>query len=585
MANNLLILLLTKKSLDFFNSLTEKEKTKLHTWNSELYLERFRGCYTSQAKTKKHNRDGQVLIKTAEKLATIAGLFDHEYPRDQIFDVWRTLLFNQFHDVLPGTSINAVSHDTEREYAQSEKIAKLLTKRAFEVITKKIDTRGKGTALIIFNPLSWTRSSLVNLYLDDLEMDKEWTILDEYGNAIPVQKVDESSIDANLLFLAKDIPSFGYKVYRLIEGSTPVSSNFLKFSRSEIENENLRLKIDKVSGLITEIYDKVNARQVLAEPKGNLLQILKDDAIDAWNMRFSQPPTDLDFARKIKLEEFGPVRATIKVVHAFVGEKKAKPTEDFPSSFFTQYISLYDGVPYVEVRNKVSWWETHKVLKVGFPVNVFSKIARYEIPYCSIERPTGFETPFEKARYEVSAQRWADLSDGNYGVALINDCKHGYDIKGNVMRLTLLRGPTSPDPLADKGYHDFKYALYPHTGNFAKGQVVRRGLEFNEPLKVIRTGSHKGQLPKTYSFIQITPENVFLNALKKSEDDGDWILRIVETAGETAKVRVIFAGKISSMCEVNLIEDKINFIKSSSDQFSFRIKPFEIRSFKVHLEN
>jgi len=571
-------------SLNFFNSITDNEKTKLHTWNNELYLERFRGCYTSQAKTKKHNRDGQVLIKTAEKLATIAGLFGYNYPREKIFDVWRTLLFNQFHDVLPGTSINAVYHDTEKEYAHAEKLAKRVSKRAFEVIAKKIDTRGKGTALVIFNPLSWTRTSPVKLSLNDLEMDKEWAVLDEFGNAIPVQKIDESSIDANLLFLANDIPPFGYKVYCLIEGKSPTSTNFLKFNRTEIENESLQLKIDKLSGLISEIYDKKSARHVLTESKGNLLQILKDDAHGAWNMRFSKPPQDLDLAQEVKLEEFGPVRATIKVVHAFVGEKKEKPTEDFPSSFFTQYISLYDGLPYVEVRNEVSWWENHKVLKVAFPVNVFSKTARYEIPYASIERPTGFETPFEKARYEVPAQRWADLSDGKYGVALINDCRHGYDTKGNVMRLTLLRAPSFPDPLADRGYHKFKYAVYPHTGDFTKGKVVRQGLEFNEPLTVIREEPHKGSLPKTHSFIQISPENVVLNALKKSEDDGDWILRIFETAGEAKNVEVSFDRKISSVCEVNLIEDKICSIIPTTTKFSFEIKPFEIRSFKVCLK-
>jgi alpha-mannosidase len=570
-------------SHEFFNSLTKKERSKLPTWDSELYLERFRGCYTSQAKTKKHNREGQVLIKNAEKLASIARQYGYEYPKEKIFNVWRTILFNQFHDVLPGTSINAVTHDTEREYAQAEKIGGLVTKRAFEFLAQKIDTRGPGTPLIIFNPHSWTRNGPVKLLLDDLDMDKEWRVLDLEGNEIAVQKIEESVISKTLLFMAKNIPPYGYSVYRLVEQKPGIGANHLKFNRSEMENTALRVKIDKISGLIAEIYDRVNNRQVLVTPKGNILQILEDDAHDAWNMRFSKEPLDLDRAREVTLEEFGPVRATIKVVHAFVGDQKKKPTEDFPSSFFTQYISLYDGLPYVEVRNDVMWWEEHKVLKVGFPVDVYSKVARYEIPYSSIERPTGFETPFEKARYEVPAQRWADLSDGNYGVTLINDCKHGYDIKGNNMRLTLLRAPTDPDPMADKGYHSFKYALYPHKGDFVEGQVVRRGLEFNEPLMIIKANSHKGILPTSHSFIKVTPETVVLNALKIAEDDNDWIVRIYESSGKQETVTVSFDRQIVSVTEVNLIEDIINKIKPSGRQFSFIIKPNEIRSFKVGL--
>lgn len=572
------------KSQTFFESFTASERSRMPTWDSELYLERFRGCYTSQAKTKKHNRRLQVLAKTAEKLATLAGLYGFDYPREKIFSVWRTLLFNQFHDILPGTSINAVYRDTEREYTKAEQLSQLIIRRAFERLSREIDTRGDGEALIVFNPLSWSRTSPVQLELNDLDMKRQWSILDDHGLVLPVQKIDASELGAKLLFIAKDIPPFGYKVYRLVRKNIPTSSGNLTFSRQKLENANLSVTIDRTLGLVTEIFDKNTNRQVLSEPRGNLLQVLYDDAEDAWNIRFSKPPVDLDRAREVSLVEVGPVRATIKVVQAFVGQDKREPTEGFPSSFFTQYISLYDGLPYLEVRNEVMWWEDHKVLKVAFPVNVHSKMARYEIPYGSIERPTGFETPFEKARYEVPAQRWADLSDGDYGVSLINDCKHGYDIKGNVMRLTLLRSSTFPDPLADRGYHDFRYAIYPHQGNFYQGQVVRKGFEFNEPLQVVRTDSHKGRLPQSHSFIRIEPDNVVLNALKKSEDRDAWIVRIYETAGKPASVHVKFDRKIESVLEVNLIEDELESIDCQREDFAFRIKPHEIRSFMVKLK-
>jgi len=570
-------------SQEFFDSITPEEKEQLPTWNSELYLERFRGCYTSQANTKKHNRKLQELVKTTEKMATIAALFGHDYPSESIFKVWRTVLFNHFHDILPGTSINAVYRDSEREYAESEKLSQVIFKRAFETLIKNIDTRGKGQALVIFNPLSWTRTSPVELELDDQKMNEEWTVLDETGRAIPVQIIDRTDVGAKLLFIAENVPSLGYKVYRLVHGGS-TQSNHLKYSQTELQNEHLRAVIDPQSGLIIEIEDRANHRQVLTSPRGNLLQLLPSDAHDAWNIRFTRPPINLDKAWEVSLVEFGPVRATIKVVHAVAGQKKRKPTEDFPSSFFTQNISLYDGLPYIEVRNHIIWWEEHKVLKVAFPVNVQSPTARYEIPYGSIGRPTGFETPFEKARFEVPAQRWADLSDSIYGVSLINDCKHGYDIKGNIMRLSLLRAPTSPDPMADKGYHDFKYALYPHRGDFYHGQVVHRALEFNEPLRVIRTSPHRGQLPHVQSFLRVEPENVVLNVLKKSEDDSDWIVRIYETAGQSSNVTVHFDREISKVEEVNLIEDRIGKVRNEENGFSFHIKANEIRSFKVGLK-
>ena len=367
-------------SQDFFDSITSEEKAKLPTWKNELYLERLRGVTTSQANTKKHNRKGQELIKTAEKVATIAGLFDYDYPEENIFSVWRTLMFNHFHDILPGTSENVVYHDTEKEYAESEKLSQLILKRASEKFVKNIDTRGTGEPLVIFNPLSWSRTSPVELELDDLEKDRNWSVLDEYGNSIPVQKIDRTALGARLLFLARDIPSLGYKVYRLVEKNSNSGTNKLRFTRKHLENGYLKIDFDKSTGLITKMIDLINKREVLSEPRGNLLQLLPNSSNDAWTMRFNQPEIDLDKAREVSLVEFGPVRATIKVVQAFAGKERREPTKDFPTSFFTQYISLYDDVPYMEVDNHVMWWEDQKVLKVAFPVNVQSKTARYEIP-------------------------------------------------------------------------------------------------------------------------------------------------------------------------------------------------------------
>jgi len=569
-------------SQEFFQAITVQEKERMPVWHSELYLERFRGCFTSQAKTKWHNRHGQVEIKNAEKAASLAALYDYQYPRRWIFDVWRTILFNQFHDVLPGTSINAVYRDTAREYQAASELSALITKRSLETLFDRIDTQGPGEAVIIFNPLSWSRSGPVFLNLDDRQLKREWLIIDDEGNPVPSQVVNRSETKADLLFIAKDVPSLGYVIFHLVEQAPAAANTYLKFDRTSLENGYLKVKIDEQNGLIKEITDKRTQRRVLSEGKGNQLQILRDLAHDAWNMRFGKESAEvLEHPDKVILEEYGPVRATIKVVHTFSGEQKMKPTEDFPSSFFTQFISLYAGIPYLEIRNEVMWWENNKVLKVSFPVNIKADSARYEIPYGSINRPTGFKTAFEKARYEVPAQRWADLSDGKNGVALINDSKHGYDIKDNIMRLTLLRSPDNPDPLADRGYQKFNYAIYPHAGNFVQGQVVQKGMEFNEPLIVCTGEEHSGELGKNHSFIQISPANVILNVLKLSEDDNDFVIRVVETAGAEDRVKIQFDRPLLRVKEVNLIEDVLKVLAVENNYFSFDIRPYQIRSFKI----
>lgn len=569
-------------SQNYFESLTEQEKSDLPIWKSELYLERFRGCYTSQAKTKQNNREAQVNVKKAEKLSALASLYGLNYPREKVFEIWRTILFNQFHDILPGTSINAVYKDSEKDYGNARKVSETLSRRALNTLMQKIDTRGPGQALVIFNPLSWSRKGPVKLILDDMEMEKTWSVVDAEGTEIPVQLIKTSSVEACLYFIARDIPSYGYRVYWLINKSSAAISHDLKAQGLTIENKYLKISVDEHTGLIQSIHDKITEREILRSPTGNLLQIYKDEAHDAWNMRFDQGAAyNLNHAREVSLVENGPVRITLKVVQAYAGEKKEKPTEDFPSSFFTQYISLYDEIPYLEVRNDISWWEEHKILKVAFPVDIVSKEATYEIPYGSIRRSTGFETPFEKARYEVPAQSWADISEAKFGVALINETKHGYDIKDNIMRLTLLRSSTNPDPSADKGFHQFKYALYPHSGDILEGKVFQQSLEFNEPLFMGRQNPHHGVLENHHSFLTIAPQTVILNSLKMAEDDKDLVVRVYETAGREEIVQITCDRGLSHIQEVNLLEDKIAGLDFENSKFSFTIKPGEIRSFKI----
>ncbi len=239
---------------------------------------------------------------------------------------------------------------------------------------------------------------------------------------------------------------------------------------------------------------------------------------------------------KIELVESGPVRSTLRVTRDYLrpGVTKDYPTENYPSSFFTQDISLYDGLDYVEFRTGADWWEEKTMLKVAFPVAVSDTAATYEIPYGSIRRSTQWRDSRDSAKVEVPAQRWADLSQADYGVSLLNHAKYGYDIKDNVMRLSLLRSPKWPDPTADRGKHSMEYALYPHAGGWKDANTVRRGYEFNDPLiaHVRTSGGASGKpLAASTSFVRLEPENLVLTGLKKAEDSDAWIVQWYESEG------------------------------------------------------
>jgi len=573
------------KSTEFFDSLTDAEKGKLPTWKSELYLEYHRGTYTSQANTKRHNRTLEGLALTTEKAATLAHFYGANYPKPDVDHIWRSLLFNQFHDILPGSSINPVYHDTELEYGRAAALSADILQHSLKNLAAQMDTRGSGEALVLFNPSTWPRTSLAVIELGRLEKTKKWTVKNAAGKVIPSQVVDENELGAKLIFVAENLPALGYQVFRLEEKPAADVPTELVAQKFSLKNAFLSLEVDPQTGLIYQLTDLANNWDVLAAPKGNLLQLCQVENLrdDAWNLRYVGDWIDLDSATVVGLVEAGPVRATIHVKHDFLGPQKAQrsPTENFPSSFFDQYISLYAGLPFVEVRNHFEWWEENKMLKVAFPVNVQADSATYEIPYGSIRRSTGNTTSLEKAQFEMPAQRWADLSDGQRGVSFINASKYGYDIKGNLMRLSLLRAPLDPDPMCDRGYHDFKYAIYPHAGDWRQAQTTRLGIEYNEPLVVQRTTSHKGSLPPAMSFLQVSPENVVLNVVKKAEDSNAWILRLYETAGRQSQTTVSFFQNIKSVAEVDLIEKAEQPVPARKNRFQFTIQPHEIRSFKI----
>jgi alpha-mannosidase len=428
------------------------------------------------------------------------------------------------------------------------------------------------------NPLAWSRTDLATFEVQMPTAPKAGiSVLDPQGRPLRFQEIskDSSTHTYRLLVEVKDVPSLGYEVLHVVPGGNSASTD-LRANGLTLENSLLRVTVDRVTGCIKSLYDKrTKFESIAAGGCGNELQAFKDTPkdYDAWNIDadFEKQVTMLDKADSVELVEKGPVRATIRVTRAWQNSK------------FVQDVSLYAGLDRVDLTNNIDWHETHVLLKAAFPLAASGPQATYEIPYGSIERPTTRNNSWEAAKFEVPALRWADLGDGQHGLSLINESKYGYDAKGNVLRLSLLRSPTWPDPEADRGHHQFSYSLYPHSGDWKQALTVRRGYEFNYPLRAFQVESHEGSLPPQHSFVVVAGDNVVLTALKKTEDNDALLIRLYEWAGKTADVQITLPKGASSASLTNLMEksESAKRLSVTKHQVTVPVHPYEIVSVLV----
>jgi len=339
---------------------------------------------------------------------------------------------------------------------------------------------------------------------------------------------------------------------------------------------------------MTSLFDKRSGAESLAPsetdtggPKnsicGNLLQTFVDKPKqwDAWNIDadFEKQHWDLDKADEVKLVESGPLRAVIQVKN------------HFQNSTFIRDITLYAGIPRVDVKMQAEWHEKHVLLKVAFPVSAHNKVATYEIPFGSVQRPTTRNTPAEQAQFEVPGYRWADISDDKHGFSLLNDCKYGYDAKGNVLRLSLLRSPVYPDPNADEGHHEFTYSLYPHGGDWKQALTVRQGYQLNYKLIALPVEKHQGALASEHSFLQVPEENVIVSAIKKAEDENALVVRFFEWAGKQGDVTLQLPPGAESAMETDLMEKRTGSLSLNGSSVKVATKPYEIKTVEVKFSN
>ncbi len=578
------------KAGTFLDKVKGDLKNTIPVWNDELYLEYHRGTYTTQGAVKKGNRKSEARANVSEKLAAISSLLGIPYPKEELEEAWKYILTNQFHDILPGSSITPVYRDAAEWYQKAGQKLDRITEENLSFIAKNINTQNlPGQPAVVFNPLGWQRSDIVKVQVDAAAGTPYKVVDNATGEEIPsATDYCHQSRTMTVSFIARDIPPIGYKTFSVIQEKGEEKATDIKADGAVLENEFYRLEVNPETGNIKSLFCKKLNREFVAPGKeANVLQVYEDrpQDWDAWNIGYTGRMWEIDTADEVALAAVTPVYAVLKVKKSFLGLAKDRysPTDEFPSSFFTQYIVLYSGMDRVDIKTEADWWEDHMFLKAAFPVAVSSDKATYEIPFAAIERTTKRETLWEKARFEVSALRWADLSDGEFGISLLNDSKYGHDIAGNVMKISLLRAPTWPDPMADRGKHSFVYSLYPHKDGWQDADTVKRGAELNSRLMVSLTCQHDGSLPQSSSFFTVDSGSVILDGIKIAEENGSkaLIFRLYESEGIAGKARITFFKAPNSIVETNLIEEPLRPVAFKDSSVELRFGTYEIKTLKI----
>ena len=552
-------------SRDFFEQLERDVAGNryLPTWSGELYLEYHRGTYTSMARNKKYNRKSEFLLQSAEKLGVMdQALLGGSYPAKKLDDNWEVVLRNQFHDILPGSSIKEVYEDSQEEYEGVKKqVSALLTDRVRKLHGQ---VARSAPAVTVFNTAGTVLSDVVEVMLPE----EVGALSDpETGKVLPVQRL----ANGNALFFAPEVPANGYKTFYAAKAKE--GEGRLEVEGKVVCTPFYTVEFDEKAQFIS-LYDKVNGREVLkAGEKGNVITAYEDrpHKYDNWdvNIYYQEKSWVVDSLAESTVEEAGPVRLCLKVVRPFL------------SSTITQRIYFYSDQARIDVANDIDWKEENLLLKAAFPVDVHAEEASYEIQYGNVTRPCHSNTLWDAARFEVCAHKWTDFSEDGYGVSLLNDCKFGYDIHDGVMRLTMLKAGTYPNPEADKERHTFTYSLYPHAGGWRTAGTVAQAYALNLPLLALCGDKQEGTLPDALSLVQVDCPNVIVEAVKKAQDSQDTVVRLYECYNRRTRMTVTLAKAPKAVFACNLLEREATPVEVEGKTFTDTVLPYEIKSYLI----
>ncbi len=532
---------------DFFHDL-ENYQDKLDRWTGELYLEIHRGTLTTQSRIKRHNRKLEQQLTATEILASLLPV--NAYPAEELEQTWKQLLINQFHDILPGSSITEVYRVAEQEFEACHESCRDLMQR---IADQAFDDDPDGLALV--NTLSQPYSGLVEL---PESFDPDAGLIDEEGNLIPVQA------DHGKAFARVDMPGLSILALRKTH-QHDVDTHAV--SELMLENEVIRYRFD-ANGTLIEAVDLETGENILPDgAKGNVLSLYNDrpNDWDAWDVDLFYEKNILEIAQCTAWEPLSRGDAFQGLHFEFT----------IGSSTVTQDVYLAEGTKELRFATTVDWREKHRMLRVAFPVNIHTEREAFDIQYGHVYRPTHRNTSWDWARFECVGQRYADLSDRDRGVALMNDCKYGYRLADGVLDLNLLRAPTYPDPDADQGLQYFNYSLYPHRGDLADADVMARAAMLNrEPLLFEGKTTSKQDFPW-----KLESEGISLEVVKKAEDEDVWILRLVETRGRKSTGKLTIALDKCSIVEADLMENNIS--GELKNPLPLELTAFEIRTYKI----
>lgn len=531
-----------EQSIDFFEKI-DKDSHNYKKWVGELYLEKHQGTLTSQAKNKKFNRLMEIKLRELEYISSLMTICTNKlsYPQDELETTWKKVLLYQFHDILPGSSIKRVYDESLEDYELMYERVNQLVGEWYSNLATMVSVADMQIPYLLANSLSWER--------------KEWL------------KINNEWVFAS-------IPSLGYTTIDMecIETNEAYVKDLLINEDDKlIENDVIRVVFNE-KGYISSIYDKETDREVIdISGEANSLAVYEDRG-DAWDFH-------IDYREK--MPEYFKLETTR---FSFDGPKIiAKNLYSYGKSILRQEVIITHGSKRVDFKTAVQWQEANKMLRTSFPVNIYSSDAICDIQFGTIKRSTHENTTWDMAKFEVCAHKWADLSQRDYGVALMNDCKYGYSIKGNILDLNLLRSTRYPGVQSDIGDHEFLYSIYPHVGDHIIGNVSRAAYELNVQTYSIKVDSSNNTIEPTKSFLNLESSSILVEAVKKAEDDESIIVRLYENSGGNVKTTISSDWNIESIYIVDMMEENPEEVYLDEGKYILEFKPFEIITLKMKL--
>ncbi len=550
----------TSSAKEYFEGLHERvEHTNsfVHTWDGELYFEYHRGTYTSQAYNKKANRKIEQLYRQTEWFTVMQAIAEESLEvaqQEKLTQGWKKILTNQFHDIIPGSSIREVYEDSKIDYDYAEALAREVQKDFLDSANTE-----KAGCYTVLNSFGNDRSDVVIL-----EEEKEGSFVDLNGTVL------ESQVGEGKTYVwVEQVPSMGATNIFFTDNKKAEETAAFSIEGRSMETPFYLVSFNE-EGQISRLYDKEAKREILAAgERGNVFQIFEDKPMghEAW---------DIDIYYLEKMKEIHE-NCRFEVTECGKLMMKIKASWKYQKSTIEQEIIFYSKTKKIDFVTKVDYQEQRQLLKVAFPVNIRANYATYDIQYGNVKRPNHWNTSWDVARFESVAHRWVDLSERNYGISILNDCKYGHDVKDNVMRLSLIKAAINPDHLQDQGEHYFTYSLFPHAGDFVEGNVVEEAFFVNEPLQAFSGRLDLGM----ESFLTSNSKSIEIDAIKKSESGEEIVIRFHEFTGSTEQVELKLGFEYQSWCEADLMERAIS--EYTKEAISLTTSPYEIKTILVKL--